>query len=104
MCNKAFSNKTVCANHIRQQHKIEPEAADEQYFFLIGSLLLHLASVMCPAAADLNGLLDHAIRLQREMGGQGFQVQLVNASNSNWSNFLAHLKVPALKQGFQRLP
>ena len=46
VCNKAFSNKTVCANHIRQQHKIEPEAAEEQYFFLIGSLLLHLASIM----------------------------------------------------------
>ena len=87
VCTKAFSNKTVCANHIRQQHKMEPEAADEQYFFLIGSLLLHLASVMCPAAADLNGLLDHAIRLQREMGGHGFPVQPVNASNSSWSNF-----------------
>ena len=93
VCNKAFSNKTVCANHIRQQHKMEPEAADEQYFFLTGSLLLHLASVMCPAAADLNGLLDHAIRLQR-----------VNASYSNWSSFLAHLKVPAPKRGFSTTP
>ena len=104
VCTKAFSNKTVCANHIRQQHKMEPEAADEQYFFLIGSLLLHLASVMCPADADLNGLLDHAIRLQREMGGHGFPVQPVNASNSSWSNFLAHLKVPAPKKGFSTTP
>ena len=104
VCTKAFSNKTVCANHIWQQHKMEPEAADEQYSFLIGSLLLHLASVMCPAAADLNGLLDHAIRLQREMGGHGFPVQPVNASNSSWSNFLAHLKVPAPKKGFSTTP
>ena len=73
-------------------------------FNLIGSLLLHLASVMCPAAADLNGLLDHAIRLQREMGGHGFPVQPVNASNSSWSNFLAHLKVPAPKKGFSTTP
>ena len=34
VCNTAFSNKTVCANHIWQEHKMEPEAADEQYFFL----------------------------------------------------------------------
>ena len=104
VCNTAFSNKTVCANHIRQKHKMEPEAADEQYFFLTGSLHLHLASVMCPAAADLNGLLDHAIRLQREMGGQGFPVQSVNASNSNWSSFLAHLNLPAPKRFFSTTP
>ena len=104
VCNTAFSNKTVCANHIRREHRMEPEAADEQYFALTGSLLLHLVSVMCPAAADWNGLLDHAIGLQRDMGGHGFPVQPVNAQNSNWSSFLAHLKVTSPKRVFSTTP
>ena len=104
MCRSSFSNKTVCANHVRREHQMEPEAADEQYFALIGSLLLHLASVMCLAAADLNGLLDHAIHLQRDMGGHCFPVQPVNVQNSNWNKFLGHLKVPAPKRGFSTSP
>ena len=60
---------------------MEPGAADQHYFFLTGSLLLYLASVMCLVVADLNGLLD-AIRLQ-EAGGSSLPVQPVNAQNRN---------------------
>ena len=83
---------------------MKPEAADEQYFSLIGSLLLHLASIMCTTATDLNGLQDHAICLHRDMGGSSFPVQLVNAQNSNWSQFLAHLMVPVPEQEFSTTP
>ena len=104
LCAAPHSVIRLCVNHIRPEHQMEPEVTKEQHFFLIGSLLLHLAFVMCPAAADLNGLLDHAIYMQRDMGGSGFPVQLVNAQNSNWSKFLANLKVPAPKQGFSKAP
>ena len=59
---------------------------------------------MCPAAADLNGLLYHVIHLQRVTGCNGFPVQPIDTQNSSWSKYLAHLKVAVTKQGFSTTP